>query len=565
MFQPIYSPLEYYLNDAKPRHAQAVREAIAQHLRDHPVDRAQNAATVKSYEEKQAKANATQKTIKKYKRLRGWGIFGIIAVFLILTFVFFSLPIMSAFQTALCALSLILSIVGIVLLCKKINKKIRNTQNVLTTQIGEANAVLAVAEGQMKGFNDSFSDETALRLAEQTLPFLAFDTYFQNTRLAELKTYQYPGFLGNSESTLGTLSGEMYARPFLYERRLTHVMGVKTYSGSLQISWQVRERDSNGNYRTVTKSETLTATLQKPFPEYSANTALYYGHEALDDLTFSRKYAHVEKKSERALEKTVRRGEKKLEDLEEKALKTGDDFTQLLNTEFEVLFNATNRNEDLLFRQMFTVKAQDSMVKLLLSKEGYGDDFIFEKRGKLNVIKSEHSQSGSLGVPAMRYRSHSLQKAEENFIALNEEFLKKVYFDFAPLLLIPVYQQPLIKNQVYSGGELTAYNHEEIANILAQSLEPQDAATHSIFKTTLTERTEDSETFSVVAYAYSAHERRTYVTRMGGDGHSHNVPVDWVEYIPTERRSNVRIVRKAAASGAPQNAVPYYEYLAYVL
>ena len=74
MFQPIYSPLEYYLNDAKPRHAQAVREAIAQHLRDHPVDRAQNAATVKSYEEKQAKANATQKTIKKYKRLRGWGI-----------------------------------------------------------------------------------------------------------------------------------------------------------------------------------------------------------------------------------------------------------------------------------------------------------------------------------------------------------------------------------------------------------------------------------------------------------------------------------------------------------
>lgn len=37
---------------------------------------------------------------------------------------------------------------------------------------------------------------------------------------------------------------------------------------------------------------------------------------------------------------------------------------------------------------------------------------------------------------------------------------------------------------------------------------------------------------NVSAYGYRSESRITYISKFGGDGHYHNVPVEWNEYLP---------------------------------
>ncbi len=565
MFLGIPSPLNYYLYDAKERHRQNVEQCLNEFTAKANVDRAQNAKTVEEYDKQVTKLNDLNKKVKKFKLTRGWCIFGIIAVFAIITILVGSSSMMPALQGALIAFSLILSIVGIVLLCKKIKKKLKELDGWISTHQAKANVLLQEAYAQVKPLNDAFTDDVSLRLFEKTLPCVTFDREFSEPRLLQLvEDYGYSTHVSGNESIADTLSGELNDRPFLYDRRIIHTMGTKSYYGSLQISWSEQTTDKDGNTVTVTKSETLTATVVKPYPEYYVSTRLYYGHEAIPALRFSRTYQHVEDKTEKAIERKVEKGERKLLRMQEKSLKKGGDFAQVENTEFEVLFNATDRNDELDFREMFTVQAQANILKLLLYKDGYGDDFNFVKHDKLNIVESEHSHMRSLYPTAVAYRSHDITLIENAFKAENEEFFKAVYFDFAPILAIPAYQCPNPNAKSVPLGERTQFNYETIANKLYRDLSPADACTSIILKASSAERSANEETFQVLAKAYKGIPRTDIVSVHGGDGYNHDVSVDWTEYIPVERTSTVRIV-ETETKDLPDGATPVFGGYAYVL
>ena len=103
------------------------------------------------------------------------------------------------------------------------------------------------------------------------------------------------------------------------------------------------------------------------------------------ELSFSRDADHVEQRSERSLQRLVKRGERTLQKKTEEAISENGDFMSMSNTEFEVLFDALNRTNEVQFRTIFTPLAQTNMVDLLLSKTGYGDDFNFFKN-KLTAV-----------------------------------------------------------------------------------------------------------------------------------------------------------------------------------
>ena len=566
MFTPIFSPLTHYQNTLRQRHQQNVKEYFAL-LESHAnISREENAQTVAKYNEKQAQIQARQAKVSSNKRKRNWGIFGVVFFWLAIVITVFSIEMLPAIQAMISALTLGLSIFFIVRLCKSVNKENRELQTVIAALQDEANLFYSEAQKQAAPLNVLFTDEDALRLFEKSFPSVVFDPRFTDQRLNELvHGYGFSQNLSEYTCILDALSGELYGNPFLYETRRDFTMGTATYHGSLTIHWTTTETDSQGNRRTVSHSQTLHASITCPKPFYQSSTSLYFGNDNVPNVCFSRTHAHVEDKSESALDRTLRKGEKRLEKLQDKALEKDGDFTGVLNTDFEVLFNATNRTDEYEFREMFTPRAQESMLELLLDKDGYGDDFSFVKHNKLCTVHSEHAQYNTTISPfAIDFYSHDIAQIETSFLQKNEEFFRSVYFDFAPLLLIPPYQQPLVRSEKLQGGTATAYAYEALAYRLADYVCPTDATTPSIYKTSLVERQNGKDRVLVRAYAYKAEPRISYKSVYGRDGHWHDVPIDWWEYLPVQKTSYLCVGLAENKKSTPTNATYYRGYYAYV-
>ena len=195
-------------------------------------------------------------------------------------------------------------------------------------------------------------------------------------------------------------------------------MGTRIYTGSRVVTWTETVTDSQGHRRTVTQSQTLTASLSKPYPEYNDYTELIYGNEAAPDLSFSRGPSGASNMNEKQIERAVKKGEKKLRK-KAQADMTDDDpttnFTQMANSEFDVLFGAIDRDNEVQFRLLFTPLAQQNMTALVKAKEPFGDDFSFIKRGMLNYISSTHSQSFPFDAHPSQFVGYDIDESKRLF------------------------------------------------------------------------------------------------------------------------------------------------------
>ena len=81
-------------------------------------------------------------------------------------------------------------------------------------------------------------------------------------------------------------------------------------------------------------------------------------------------------------------------------IKENRDFTSMSNTDFEVLFDALDRTDEVQFRTLFTPLAQTNMVSLIRSQTGYGDDFVFVKANRMNFVATDHSQGRDIVIPS---------------------------------------------------------------------------------------------------------------------------------------------------------------------
>lgn len=61
-----------------------------------------------------------------------------------------------------------------------------------------------------------------------------------------------------------------------------------------------------------------------------------------------------------------------------------------------------------------------------------------------------------------------------------------------------------------------------------------DCVTQCFLNTQLQQFHNEKTTIKVYAHGYCSEERVEYVTRWGGDGNLHNIPVYWDEYLPVE-------------------------------
>ena len=506
----IYEPLEDYENRLKSLHEEKTKAYLEALVKQSGVDVEQNRETVRQY-------NAYQENLVKLKRKLNWR---------------------KVFRVLMC-----ITVVLIPVVILKTTPKIK----ALRTEIAEADKrseeLLAEAHNQMLPLNNLFTDRDGLNLIEAVMPLLSFDERLSVKQEADMKiNYDFCEQNEEEQSTVDVLAGNYNENPFLFENKLIHTMGTETYHGYKTIYWTETYRDSNGKLRTRTRSQTLHATVTKPTPFYHTQVVLNYCSQGGPELSFSRDASHLEQKSERQIERYVKRGEKKLKRKTDKAIRKNDDFVSMSNSDFEVLFDALDRTNEVQFRSLFTPLAQTNMVELILSKAGYGDDFHFIKQRRTNKIVSNHSQGRAINLLPKEYTSYSYDVIQENFIGKNIAFFKAVYFDFAPLLSIPAYQERPVHSlkpipdaaQLYSLKEC-----EALANCVShQYTVHPDTKTSAILKSSFVQTADGADEICITAYSYDIEKRVDIVSVHGGDGHFHNVPVEWDDYLPLEAYNN---------------------------
>ncbi len=510
------------------------------------VDVDANKRTVGNYK---ATMTALDKETKKANKAKTWK--AVLIAFIVLffiaagVFIYFAIEKLyfEIYVSSIIAVGLIgVAIALIVVLVKKVNKTIKKQEEKMAELKEKAEGLLSEAYAQMIGLNRLFDWNSHVEIMRRTTDMIKLDPYFNVHRLQYLHDrYGLEDEENQDISTDFIMSGVIAQNPFLIVRQLNKEMGQKTYQGSLVISWVETYRDSEGHVHTTTRTQTLYATVSKPAPYYDYDTFLVYGNDAAPDLHFSRSPSNASGLSEKAIAKKVKRGEKELKKKTEKGT-TGDGFTRLSNSEFDVLFGALDRDNEVQFRLLFTPLAQKSLLELIKTKTPYGDDFSFIKNGPLNFIMSAHSQNQNYYGNPTNYMSYDLEDAKAKFVSYNDSLIQSIYYDLAPLLCIPLYQQHEGEcdhvDKITYVRNYTSYEEEALANAFDPSLlKHPNTVTPIVLKANFIKKCGDTDMISILAHSYAGIDRIDYVPVRGGDGNVHNVPVPWIEYIPLENET----------------------------
>lgn len=431
---------------------------------------------------------------------------------------------------------LIGALLSLGVLIGKVHPKLNALKADLDNEQSLHNALLEKAWQQMAPLNRLYDWEVFTRMMSQTIPRLEFDPFFTNQRLEDLKTvYGWDEAFNAERSVIFSHSGLINGNPFVICRTKKMEWGEKEYTGSLKIEWDEVVRGTDGKYRTEHRTQTLTASIKRPIPEYHKKTRLIYGNTAAPDLTFLRsKNSYISKTG-------IGKWAKKTS-LKHKSRNMSADYAMMTNDDFEVAFDTSNRNHNQQFALLFTPLAQNSIMSILDDKSvGFGDDFEFEKARMINVIVADHMQSEEMDMNPAQYQSYDFDRAAEDFCRINSDHFRAIYFAFAPLLAVPMYQQIRSHEDIYGldmKRESAYWEHEALANFWGvDKFKHPDCVTDCILKTEKSngDSSDSAEKeIQVKAYGFRTEPRTTYIEKYGNDGHYHQVPVHWEEYLPVK-------------------------------
>ncbi len=546
MDDEILEPLREYATSLREKHKAVTEEYFDELVKKSGVDADANAETVAKYKEVMSKLNDANKYVKKFKNIRLALIFCIIALGIvgIATFQLFSGTIkwLSIFLPIVCGLG---AIALIVVICVVINKRIKAGSSQADDLKQDANRLEQEAWAQLYPLNSLYDWNIPGEIISKAVPQIQIDKYFDLEKFKYFETnFALSGEVDDCRSVYCVRTGNSGGNPFLIVRYLTQDWVQQRYDGSLTVSWTETVRNSDGSVDVVTKSETLRASVYKPKPDYSFSTRLYYGNDAAPDLRFTREPVVPAGADDKKIQSIVKKGEKQLEKKTREAVKKGTQYNKLANSEFEVLFGADDRTNEMQFRMLFTPLAQQNEVKIIKNNV-YGDDFSFYKFGKINVIRSVHGASLDIDANPTNFLRFDLQAAREFFINYNVNYFKSVYFDFAPLLAIPLYQQEEPQQKYEYCGKrngLAEWELESLANFYNHDLlTDPETAVGAIIKTKIIQSGENGATAVITGHSFRAYERVDYVSVRCSNGNYYDVAVPWIEYLPVQKMTQMSV------------------------
>lgn len=544
----IFDPVKRYNSEFKLTFKENATEFFNKLVNKSNVDEEENDILSKEYETKLAEKDVCYKKLGSQK-----GVKIFLIVLTVISFLFGLAGLVLSFVDenegtylkepwwiAICIISILLGIGFILIICLVINKNVKRGQNKLEELTKAINEKHDKLMEMMLPLHKLYTYNFINEIIRTTTPILR--VYPQYRYEDECYFTQRFGMLrtdSDDSTTLHCLYGTILNNPFLLRREREFQMGTKQYTGSMVITYTETYTDSEGHTRTRTVTQTLFAHVVKPCPKYYDNTKLYYGNEACPDLSFARYPSGVDTSSEKSINKFIEKTNKQLDKLAEKSTMSGKAYTKMGNDKFEALFNANDRDNEVQFRVLFSPIAQTSMTNLILEGKPFGDDFFYGKAGKLNIIKSNHSQIYNYHISPNEFFTYSLKKEREYFISRTCNFFEHLYFDLAPLLCSPVYQESDTEFDYKAGDHIrnlaffqyeACINRYYLANII-----PDGCITKTISKTRFISKDGDTDKIQIITQGFSGTPMVDFVPVMGGDGCMHSVPVHWIQYDPVSK------------------------------
>ena len=538
LFDEILEPRKKYLQELEKTHLENVTAYFEDLVRQANVDAAANKETCTQIYSLESKITALQKREKM-----GKGLFALAFVgFFILLFGGLIAAVIGGKsepkQPGIIALGIIFVALGIGLMIFSVIRRLKMSKKIavlIKEKSEELEELKRKAYGQMAALNNLYEWNIYNILMQKTTPLIQMDRIFDMEKYNQLRDkFKWDDNYDTHKSTVLAQSGSILGNPFIICREHVQSMGSQTYTGSITITWMERVSDGKGGTTMRSRSQTLTASVTKPKPVYNYTTRLIFGSEAAPDLTFTRD-PHDHGYSADDLKRYFKKQEKKVDEY----IKKHPNFTPLGNDEFEDFFGGLDRDHEVQYRLLFTPLAQKSMLDILTHADPYGDDFSFYKTKMVNTIISAHSQSADYdGYPSVFY-DFDLERARTNFIYRNVTYFKGVFFDLAPILAIPLYQQYPTNEYIFKrdiGSDYSRHLSEMEANRYdASFFRPADSITPLILKGEYAVQRGKVHSVRMHAYGFRGEEHVEYISKMGGDGRHHEIPVHWIEYIPVEK------------------------------
>ena len=524
--QMIYKPRDMYEHSLKKQYHQAADEYFEALATKASTDKGGNKIHLKALAAAREAEAQAEKKAKKAKRL---------ATFVLVIGILLAVAIIGIFL--------------IILYVKKLKPAASNEAAALEKAHKKTMDALDVCYADLATLNALLDWNMPADVMEKATPIIDLDHVFSPQRLEYLVNhYGMTEDLGGMTSVLGVQSGNIQGNPFLLIKTRKCEIKDKEYQGTLTITWTETRSDGRGGTTTVTRSETLVATIEEPAPFHGEDTVLIFGNEAAPKLHFSRFPSGVSGKSEKDIDKFVKNKIKEFEKREKKAMKSGKqpNFTVLGNDEFEALFGAQDRDNEVQFRLLFTPLAQTNMVSLIKNPEPFGDDFVMCKDGMINSVASRHSQSFDYSANPDWFAGYDYEAMKKKFVDYCDAYIKGLFFDLAPLLSIPLYQMHQPHEYIYKDvleSNVTSYEQEAAANAINPTLfKPEKAGgCPLILKAVKSSKVGKGDQVTIKAIGYQETPRVTYVSKMGGDGRMHQVPVHWIQYDEVTKTDNIGV------------------------
>ena len=548
----LLEPAKLYKLRLKDEHHSRVEKRFDELAKESGVDVATNKSTCDKYYTKKRELDKNNSKLAGSNTLKAFMIIllviGIVALFigiLCLISTNENFKIFGIISVILGPSFFIFALLMLILFIRPRAKKLKVTIDELTKL---SNKLKGEAWTQMAPLNALFDATEAVKMFVETAPLIQMDRTFTNLRCEQMVSqYGFRATGDKDHSYLGIQSGTILGNPFAFVKEMSRSIVQHRYEGTLVITWVTYTRTMNGSI-PVTHTQTLHAYVTKPMPVFGVSTHLLYGNEAAPNLEFSRSPSGVNlaNMSPEEISKYVRKHEDDLEKKSKEAMKKGGNYTPLGNPEFELFFGGLNRNNEVEYRLLFTPLAQKAMLDLFKSGEGYGDDFSFIKQKMMNILYSSHMQTNNLFLEDGYFGDFDYEVIKDRYISFHDEFFRSVFFDLAPLLCIPLYQQHKARDYIYKDtikSNVPTTIHEIAANTFDQRLFlHKDSDTEGILKTRFMKRNDSSDTIEVHAESYKKIPHVDYVSVMGRDGHLHSVPVHWFEYELLEEESEISVL-----------------------
>ena len=546
-----FDPIDFYNKDLKNRVRDASTKLFEDLTSTSKVDTSLNKKLANEIYALQKKIEESEKhkTIYTVLKVLLWIVFAIALIFVIVgAFNMFGNGDYSIFSIVSLAVGGVVAVVSLLVILLVINKKSKENDK----KLQKLNAKLS--EAKKKAFMnlapllDLFNFKQFVDLVNNLGSVLTVDAELDQYKLFKLrKVYGEPFIFEDNESIVDIYSGNIDKNPYVRVLVNRQDMYDKVYTGSRTVTWTETYTDSKGRLQTRTESQTLIANYSAPAPSYATSSYIIYGNGAAPKLTFTRSPSGLSMDhDEKDVEKLVEKRTKKIEDLQDKAIKEGKTFTPLANNKFESLFYALDRNNETEYRLLFTPLAQQNMVEVITAKEPYGDDFYFLKKYKMNYIFSNHA-AHSIRFPYQTFYTYfDYEKIKEDFINYMCNEYASLYFAAAPLLAVPLYQMdeaPLFEDKSEK-DLITEFEAEAFVNHMnLDQFRNEEAVTDQILKVKKTIDGDEANLYQVTSHSFGSIRHVINIPCTARNGRVYDVPVVWYEYYPVEKASNVAICK----------------------